>query len=196
MRWPCRREEQKQELGHDPGVVVGDILKSQDLLKQELSQADKLVILTSAVPKMKAPPADGKRPEFYFEEDGMPEQVGAGSLPSNTLAGVVHCIAGVGDPPTMMSAVPALMTSKCRCTSQPSTGIWLLPSFWIACLFCCSLPRSLQSLQRRLSCLLWPLQTCTCFRPLAAAAACAVWLARAWRPRALLARRSGNAAAD
>ena len=84
MHWPCRREEQKQELGHDPGVVVGDILKSQDLLKQELSQTDKLVILTSAVPKMKAPPADGKRPEFYFEEDGMPEQVGAGSLPSNS----------------------------------------------------------------------------------------------------------------
>ena len=95
LRWPCRREEQKQELGHNPGVVVGDILKTQDLLKQELSQADKLVILTSAVPKMKAPPADGKRPEFYFEEDGMPERVGPGSPPSNTLAGVVCCIAGV-----------------------------------------------------------------------------------------------------
>ena len=31
--------------------------------------------VTSAVPKMKGPPEPGQRPDMYFEEGGMPEQV-------------------------------------------------------------------------------------------------------------------------
>ena len=31
--------------------------------------------VTSAVPKMKQKPAEGQRPEMYFEESGMPEAV-------------------------------------------------------------------------------------------------------------------------
>ena len=31
--------------------------------------------MTSAVPKMKQPPAEGQRPEMYYAEGGMPEQV-------------------------------------------------------------------------------------------------------------------------
>ncbi len=31
--------------------------------------------MTSAVPKMKQKPAEGQRPEMYFEEGGMPETV-------------------------------------------------------------------------------------------------------------------------
>lgn len=34
-----------------------------------------LCSVTSAVPKMKQRPAEGQRPEMYFEEGGMPETV-------------------------------------------------------------------------------------------------------------------------
>lgn len=68
-----RRQEQKQELG-DKNVYVGDISKP-DTLHAAMQDSDKLVIVTSAVPKMKGPPEPGQRPDMYFEEGGMPEQV-------------------------------------------------------------------------------------------------------------------------
>lgn len=37
--------------------------------------------VTSAVPKMKQKPAEGQRPEMYFEEGGMPETVSLHAYP-------------------------------------------------------------------------------------------------------------------
>ncbi|KAL3150562.1 hypothetical protein ABBQ32_000374 [Trebouxia sp. C0010 RCD-2024] len=69
-----RRQEQRQELG-EKDVYVGDI-SQPDTLREGMKDCDKLVIVTSAVPKMKQKPAEGQRPEMYFEEGGMPETVG------------------------------------------------------------------------------------------------------------------------
>lgn len=41
--------------------------------------------VTSAVPKMKQKPAEGQRPEMYFEESGMPEAVSQALL-------CAHCV--------------------------------------------------------------------------------------------------------
>ncbi|KAL4425711.1 hypothetical protein ABPG75_009727 [Micractinium tetrahymenae] len=67
-----RRHEQQAELG--PGAVVGDILAPQSW-EQELNGMHALVILTSAVPKMRPTANPDDPPEWYFEEGGMPEQV-------------------------------------------------------------------------------------------------------------------------
>ncbi|KAJ0987791.1 hypothetical protein J5N97_006147 [Dioscorea zingiberensis] len=71
-----RRLESKQELGGADDVFVGDIRETQSILPA-LQGADALIILTSAVPKMKPgfDPTKGGRPEFYFEEGLFPEQV-------------------------------------------------------------------------------------------------------------------------
>ena len=54
--------------------ALGDIANPEDL-ETAISGCDALVILTSAVPKMKAPPQEGQKPEFEFEPGGLPEQV-------------------------------------------------------------------------------------------------------------------------
>jgi len=68
-----RRPEQQKELS-EQNVVVGDI-SDPKTLHEAMQDTDKLVIVTSAVPKMKQPPAEGQRPEMYYAEGGMPEQV-------------------------------------------------------------------------------------------------------------------------
>ncbi|KAK9829467.1 hypothetical protein WJX72_006041 [[Myrmecia] bisecta] len=68
-----RRKEQTDELGGE-GLVVGDI-SNPDSYAKFLRSADKLVILTSAVPKMKERKDPAGPPEFYYEEGGMPEEV-------------------------------------------------------------------------------------------------------------------------
>jgi uncharacterized protein YbjT (DUF2867 family) len=68
-----RRQEQAKQLG-EQHAVVGDIAQP-DSLRPAMQESDKLVILTSAVPKSKPPTEAGKRPEMYFEEAGMPELV-------------------------------------------------------------------------------------------------------------------------
>ncbi|MEO0351558.1 MAG: SDR family oxidoreductase [Cyanobacteria bacterium P01_A01_bin.15] len=52
----------------------GSILNPDDLTSA-LPGCDALVILTSAVPQMKAPPQPGQRPEFMFAPGEMPEQI-------------------------------------------------------------------------------------------------------------------------
>ena len=52
----------------------GNILQPNDLVPA-LEGCDSLVILTSAVPQMKAPPQPGQRPEFTFAPGEMPEQI-------------------------------------------------------------------------------------------------------------------------
>ncbi len=64
----------KELFGSKEGFIVGDITDKLTL-KSTIEGCDALVILTSAIPKMKAPPKEGERPQFEFEPGGMPEQV-------------------------------------------------------------------------------------------------------------------------
>lgn len=60
--------------GSTEGFFLGDI-KDKSSLETSLEGCSALVILTSAVPQMKAPPQPGERPQFGYEPDGMPEIV-------------------------------------------------------------------------------------------------------------------------
>ena len=64
----------KEQFQSTEGFVFGDI-RDRSTLETSLSGCDALIILTSAVPKMKAPPQPGQRPEFEFESGGLPEEV-------------------------------------------------------------------------------------------------------------------------
>ncbi|MDJ0510952.1 MAG: SDR family oxidoreductase [Crocosphaera sp.] len=71
----ARNEEKVKELfGSTDGFIIGNIT-DQSSLESALKGCDALVIVTSAIPKMKAPPKEGERPEFYFETGEIPEQV-------------------------------------------------------------------------------------------------------------------------
>ncbi|GJP30686.1 hypothetical protein CLOM_g4540 [Closterium sp. NIES-68] len=66
--------------GSVPGadIVVADIIKPTDkAFASAFDGVKALIIVTSAVPKMKPgfDPSSGQRPEFYFEEGGEPEKV-------------------------------------------------------------------------------------------------------------------------
>lgn len=71
-----RTEESKQKIGGADDVFVGDI-RDADSITPAIQDIDALIILTSAVPKMKPgfDPSKGGRPEFYFEDGAYPEQV-------------------------------------------------------------------------------------------------------------------------
>lgn len=71
-----RTEESKQKIGGADDVYIGDI-RNFDSIVPAIRGIDALIILTSAVPKMKPDfdPTKGGRPEFYFEEGAYPEQV-------------------------------------------------------------------------------------------------------------------------
>ncbi|KAI5059136.1 hypothetical protein GOP47_0025455 [Adiantum capillus-veneris] len=71
-----RSEESKANIGGADDVYIGDITKPESL-SLAFTNVDALVIVTSAVPKMKPgfDPSKGGRPEFYFEDGGFPEQV-------------------------------------------------------------------------------------------------------------------------
>ncbi|GAA0171273.1 hypothetical protein LIER_25346 [Lithospermum erythrorhizon] len=71
-----RTEESKGKIGGAEDVYIGDITNA-DSLTPAIQGVDALVILTSAVPKMKPgfDPTQGGRPEFYFEDGAYPEQV-------------------------------------------------------------------------------------------------------------------------
>lgn len=70
-----RTEEAKAALGGE-NLFVGDISKPETLTPA-FQGIDALIILTSAVPKMKPgfDPAQGGRPEFFYEDGGSPEEV-------------------------------------------------------------------------------------------------------------------------
>lgn len=92
----ARSPAKVQELfGSAAGFFFGDILDRSSLDKA-LKGCQALVILTSAVPKMKAPPQPGERPEFEFETGGMPEQVDwlgqKNQMDAARAAGVEHVI--------------------------------------------------------------------------------------------------------
>jgi uncharacterized protein YbjT (DUF2867 family) len=64
----------REMFGSTEGFVIGDI-KDRSILESAMEGCDALVILTSAIPKMVAPPIAGEPPQFEFQADGMPEQV-------------------------------------------------------------------------------------------------------------------------
>ncbi|KAA8518915.1 hypothetical protein F0562_016311 [Nyssa sinensis] len=71
-----RTEESKEKIGGADDVFIGDI-RDADSIVPAIQGIDALIILTSAVPKMKPgfDPSKGERPEFYFEDGAYPEQV-------------------------------------------------------------------------------------------------------------------------
>ncbi|KAF3449176.1 hypothetical protein FNV43_RR09904 [Rhamnella rubrinervis] len=71
-----RTEESKEKLGGAADLYVGDI-RDAGTIAPAIQGIDALIILTSAVPKMKPgfDPTEGGRPEFYFEDGAYPEQV-------------------------------------------------------------------------------------------------------------------------
>lgn len=71
-----RTEESKEKIAGGDDVFVGDI-RDADAIVHACQGIEALIILTSAVPKMKPgfDPSKGGRPEFYFEEGSYPEQV-------------------------------------------------------------------------------------------------------------------------
>lgn len=71
-----RTKESKEKIGGSDDVFIGDIRDAESVLPA-FQSIDALIILTSAVPKMKPgfDPSKGERPEFYFEEGSFPEQV-------------------------------------------------------------------------------------------------------------------------
>jgi uncharacterized protein YbjT (DUF2867 family) len=71
----AREEAKAKEIfGSTEDFFFGDI-KDKLTLASALEGCHALVILTSAVPKLKTPPQSGQRPEFEFESGGSPEEV-------------------------------------------------------------------------------------------------------------------------
>ncbi|MBD1916668.1 MULTISPECIES: SDR family oxidoreductase [Cyanophyceae] len=92
----ARSEAKVQELfGTTDGFYLGDV-SDRDRLQTALAGCDALVILTSAVPQMKAPPEPGQRPEFTYPEGGTPEQVDyhgqINQIEAAKAAGVKHIV--------------------------------------------------------------------------------------------------------
>ncbi|XP_020241598.1 uncharacterized protein At5g02240-like isoform X1 [Asparagus officinalis] len=71
-----RTEASKEKIGGADDIFVADI-RDAERIAPAVEGADVLVILTSAVPKMKPgfDPSKGGRPEFYYEDGLYPEQV-------------------------------------------------------------------------------------------------------------------------
>lgn len=71
-----RTQESKENIGGADDVLVGDIRDAESIAPC-FEGIDALIILTSAMPKMKPgfDPSKGERPEFFFEEGSYPEQV-------------------------------------------------------------------------------------------------------------------------
>jgi len=91
-RSPQKAEER---FGTTEGFYFGDIQNPTDLTPA-LEGCDALVILTSAIPQMKAPPQPGQRPEFTYPEGGWPEQVDyhgqVNQIEAAKAAGVKHIV--------------------------------------------------------------------------------------------------------
>ncbi|XP_073044453.1 uncharacterized protein At5g02240-like [Primulina eburnea] len=71
-----RTPDSKEKIGGGDDVYIGDIRDTESIVPA-IQGIDALIILTSAVPKMKPgfDPAKGGRPEFCFEDGAFPEQV-------------------------------------------------------------------------------------------------------------------------
>ena len=67
-------EKAEALFGSQAGFFFGDI-KDKSTLESALADCKALVILTSAIPQMKAPPQPGERPEFFYPDGETPEAV-------------------------------------------------------------------------------------------------------------------------
>lgn len=92
-----RTQESKEKIGGADDVFVADIRDAQSIVPA-VQGIDALIILTSAVPKMKPgfDPSKGGRPEFYFEDGAYPEQVDwigqKNQIDAAKAAGVKHVV--------------------------------------------------------------------------------------------------------
>lgn len=92
----ARSEAKVKELfGSTEGFFLGDI-QDQSALTNALTGCQALVILTSAIPRMKAPPQPGERPTFEFEPGGLPEEIDyqgqRNQIDAAIAAGVEHIV--------------------------------------------------------------------------------------------------------
>ncbi|KAL1549230.1 hypothetical protein AAHA92_17360 [Salvia divinorum] len=93
----ARTPESKEKIGGEDDVYVGDV-RDRESIVSSIQGIDALIILTSAVPKMKPgfDPAKGGRPEFYFEDGAFPEQVDwigqKNQIDAAKAAGVKHIV--------------------------------------------------------------------------------------------------------
>lgn len=85
----------QEQFGSTEGFYIGDIA-DRSALDSAVSGCQALVILTSAVPQMKAPPQPGQRPEFDFAPGGLPEEVDyqgqINQIDAAKAAGVQHIV--------------------------------------------------------------------------------------------------------
>jgi uncharacterized protein YbjT (DUF2867 family) len=96
VRGFARSEQKANDLfGTTADFCIGDV-SSPEALQSSLEGCDALVILTSAVPQMKAPPEPGQRPEFVYPEGGTPEEVDyqgqINQIEAAKAAGVKHIV--------------------------------------------------------------------------------------------------------
>ena len=89
------RDKIEQMFGSTEDFIIGDITdKSQ--IASAIEGCDALVILTSAIPKMVAPPSEGKPPQFAYDPEGMPERVDyqgqVNQIDAAKQAGVEHIV--------------------------------------------------------------------------------------------------------
>lgn len=82
-----RTQESKEKIGGADDVCIGDIRSAESMIPA-IHGIDALIILTSAVPKIKPgfDPAKGGMPEFCFDDQAYPEQVST----------ITHCVFGHG----------------------------------------------------------------------------------------------------
>ncbi|KAH0861738.1 hypothetical protein HID58_089999, partial [Brassica napus] len=92
-----RTPQGKEKIGGEDDVFIGDI-RDADSITPAIQGIDALVILTSAVPKMKPgfDPTKGGRPEFIFDDGQYPEQVDwigqKNQIDAAKAAGVKHIV--------------------------------------------------------------------------------------------------------
>lgn len=92
----ARSRSKVQELfGTTEGFYFGDI-REENSLEPAINDCNTLIIVTSATPQMKSPPAEGERPEFTYPEDATPEiidyQGQVNQINAAKKAGVEHII--------------------------------------------------------------------------------------------------------
>jgi uncharacterized protein YbjT (DUF2867 family) len=88
-------QKAEEQFGTPDRFYFGDIQNPADLTPA-LAGCNALVILTSAIPQMKAPPQPGQRPEFTYPDGGWPEQVDyqgqVNQIEAAKAAGVAHIV--------------------------------------------------------------------------------------------------------
>lgn len=92
----ARSPEKVNEMFDSPADIIIGNINDPSCLASAIKGCNALVILTSASPKMAAPPAPGERPVFEYAPDGTPEKVDfygqKNQIDAATQAGVEHIV--------------------------------------------------------------------------------------------------------